>query len=80
MNGNKPSTSGMSKFKRNVVLRQHADKERNEWKKNFYSMRKQRDKLLSAAKKVISENMHLADGDDCTLKPLIDAIAKAEQS
>lgn len=34
--------------------------------------------LLAAAKQTIEENLYLADGDNCTLKVLKDAIAKAE--
>jgi hypothetical protein len=30
-------------------------------------LRQQRDELLAACEKTISENQHLADGDDCTL-------------
>jgi len=31
--------------------------------------------LLSAAKKTLNDNLHLCDGDDCTLKDLRDAVA-----
>jgi hypothetical protein len=84
MNGNKPSTSGMSKVKRNVVLRQHADKERNEWKKSFYSMRKQRDELLAALKMLLN-SLSISDEEGLmehveVVMNLREAISKAEQS
>ncbi|MFZ2524432.1 MAG: hypothetical protein WAW87_03865 [Candidatus Ferrigenium altingense] len=41
-------------------------------------VREQRDDLLSAAKQTLDENGHLADGDNCTLKVLRDAVAKVE--
>lgn len=41
-------------------------------------LKKQRDELLAAAKQTIEENLYLADGDNCTLKVLKDAIAKVE--
>ena len=38
----------------------------------------QRDALLDAAKKTIAVNLHLADGDNCTLFGLKQAIALCE--
>lgn len=37
-------------------------------------LRTQRDYLLSAARKTLTENGHLADGDDCTLRALKTAV------
>jgi endo-1,4-beta-mannosidase len=36
--------------------------------------KKQFDELLEAAQKTLRENAHLADGDNCTLKELRDAV------
>ena len=40
--------------------------------------RRERDDLMAAIRQTLEENKHLADGDDCTLKVLKDAFAKAE--
>jgi hypothetical protein len=39
-----------------------------------YQLREQRDRLTEAIYKTIMENLHLTDGDDCTLKRLKDVI------
>ena len=39
-----------------------------------YQLREQNDRLAEAIYKTIMENLHLTDGDDCTLKRLKDVI------
>jgi predicted nucleic acid-binding Zn-ribbon protein len=68
----------------NVQLKREVDRERalaNEaiatWRKTKEERdeaRDQRDRLAEAIYKTIMENLHLADGDDCTLKRLKDVI------
>jgi hypothetical protein len=41
---------------------------------NIAAVTEQRDRLAEAIYKTIMENLHLADGDDCTLKRLKDVI------
>lgn len=43
----------------------------------FEAVIRQRDELLAAATQTLEENGHLADGDNCTLKVLKDAVAKS---
>jgi hypothetical protein len=38
----------------------------------------QRDLLLSAARQTLLNNLHLCDGDNCTLKDLRDAVEKID--
>jgi flagellar biosynthesis chaperone FliJ len=40
----------------------------------FYEAREQRDRLAEAIHETLMQNLHLADGDDCTLKRLKDSI------
>ena len=44
----------------------------------YEELEKQRDELLAACEKTISENGHLADGDVCTLIDFKRAIARAK--
>jgi len=46
----------------------------------FIEIESQRDLLLAAARKTLAENSHLADGDDCTLKALRDAVEAIDQA
>ena len=48
--------------------------------KKYKKYRRKNETLLEAAIKTLKDNLHLCDGDNCTLRELRDAVKKIEPS
>lgn len=74
-------TDYVREYDKCVIERDDARRDRDEWKESAEecyrankSLFDERNKLRNAIRDTIMENLHLADGDVCTLKRLKDAI------